>query len=284
MREATSDTSEASPKPKAGPLPIERHETILKGIRDEFEGYKAKHGWAEHYQADVLERYAEYDRQIAADPVQVAYDLMQAASKNPKFAAKIKSLAARTLAGHQAAAPTSATPASHGQMPGPDLDGGYSPAGLERLLAWNRQEALAEARAEMQKELGPFRTVAETFENQRKSAERQQYLDTRTQDLTAMIEALPLAKDHMDAISTAFMALPAATEADLVANAFRAYHATVDPLRDGKAKQAAMTALSTQAQANTVRPTTGKAGAPSPKAPKGFADALRDNAAAAAAR
>lgn len=284
MRIAAKDQSGVDPtKPNTGPIPFDRHETILTNARKEAADkavaeYKATYGWAEKVPQDAIERYAQLDQQMADDPVQLAYDIMQAASKNPKFAAKIKSLAARTLSGRPAAEPTATAVA---EMPGPDTDSGYSQKGLQALLAWQRTETLREAREGFQKELDPFRTVAETFENQRKSAEREQYLETRTQALSSQIDKLPLAKEHEDAIAKAFLALPAKTEADLVANMYQAYHSVVGPVLEGKSQQAAMKALSTQAAANSARPTSGKAGAVVPGKPVRFGQALREAAAAA---
>lgn len=279
MRQAVAGTWSES-KPNAGPIPLDRHEAVLNGIRSEFDTYKQTHGWAEKVPQEAIQRYADLDQAMADDPVQVAYDLMQEAAKNPKFAAKIKSLAARTLAGRPAPVPAVAPPAPD-EMPGPDTDQGYSPTGLKKLLDWNRQQVLSEAETRFRKELDPVRSVAQTLETQRQQVERSQYVDSRTAELSKEIAALPLATDHEAAIADAFMKLPARTEADLVANMYRAYHSVVGPKIQGNAKQAAMAALTTQAQANTARPNGSRAGVVTPGQPKRFGQALREAAAAA---
>lgn len=275
-------------EPPKGPIPFDRHESILAGVRAELQQRDERLEalkWATDYQPDAIQRYAEYDQELAAKgPVQVAFDMLRAAMKRPEHAAQVRSLAARMMRGGngQPNVPNGSTPAADNAMPGPDApDGSYTLQGLQKVLAWQERRILAT----VGKDVAPLKEAHQSSVQQQRQAERSRYVEQRTAQYVAHIEKLPFASENQEAIVAAFSAMPAKTEADLASNMFLAYHQVVDPIRDGKVKQAAISDLTSQAQANSARPTTTTvAGSVVPAKPVRFGQALRERFSAQAGR
>ena len=131
---AATDT----PKPKAGPIPFERHEAVLANARREAaEQAEAKYRWVQSY----------------GDPQQVQSKLalLQQADNDPAGVIRMIAAAANLDPASAFAPPASARPP---EPPAPDIhleDGRrtYSDGQLAKLLDWQREQVTQQVQAEV---------------------------------------------------------------------------------------------------------------------------------------
>lgn len=182
----------ASTENTKGPIPFDRHESILKNAR-----VKA----AEETTQKFRQEYApalQFADAFEADPISTLSGTLGELAKQPQFAPAIKALAARIL-GQRAPQEQTAQP---DQEPQPDLqaeDGTtlYSAAQMAKWRAWERQQIIQQTDARLAPLLEREKQIVQT----EKQAEAKKAAWTRMEQISKPFMELPHFEAHRKAIA-----------------------------------------------------------------------------------
>lgn len=255
---ADAGTSAPAPSPQErGPIPYERHETILHGAyherdqaRQALQALKEQYGWVEAFQKDPREHLSQWMDQVA---------------KHPEWGSWLDTKAAQVLRSRRGS--TKAAPAAS-EEPQPNVpitdaagnvvDYTYSAKQLKAWHEWNQaqqDQALAER-------LAPLEQLKAETEHHKVQAELQQQADHTARDTLAKWRSNPLVAEHFDAIKQEFIANEAYGD-NFAAAALTVLTRDVLPTRDAATSAKVLDHLKTQAQGASVHPS----GAATPSRP-----------------
>jgi hypothetical protein len=248
------------PLGKRGPIPYDRHESILKKQRED--------SAAEH--AAFLHKYTGLDtmspeqwgavrgilNSLASDPLSTVGRILDEMGQNPAMAPQVQAWIARRFPPPAAPGPAphqAARSADDDPMPGPDGDGGYTPEGLAQLLAWQSRRTMAE----LQKANAPFHEEVNQLRASRQYHQAYAQATDYANKLLAEVGKYPGFKEHETAIKEKFLGLnlpKGAPASDVTAALYRCYLDVVMPTFQNRATQTVMSTLDQKAKANTTPP------------------------------
>ncbi len=193
--------AETVPTPEAkGPIPFDRHESILKNART-----KVEQEVTQRFQ----EQYADHVRigsQIQADPVGTVVQLVNELSQHPEHGSQVISALARALGARRGQGQTAVTD----EEPQPDFQtpdgaGVYSAERLAAIRAYDRQQILKE----VDQRLNPLQQREQAAQVREKHEAAVKDANSRMSKVLEPFKALPEFNEHRHAIAEktkAFMA------------------------------------------------------------------------------
>lgn len=266
---AAQGTSVSESMPEGSALPLHRHKAILDGAYKERDTYKeqvARLAWAQGISPEEYQRRSGFFEKAQADPVAFAEQLLSELEAHPQFAQRLRSQAARMLAGGrvtkaQSEAITAALVAENGS-------GVYTAEQIQQLLA--QQQAALEAR------VGDALKPLEALKQERALAEAHQKAKSAAEAQFAWLEKQPGFTEPLG------KAIGEAMAADPTLPLERAYIQVVVPQLGQAAQASVVNRLHAKTQAGTLRPNAPSTAAPTPGKRPTFASALKDAFEAAA--
>jgi len=280
LREALKQSPSAAGVPaRRGPIPYDRHEAILKKQREDA---AAEHA-AKFSQYTGIERMTPQQwgavsglmTDLANNPLDVIGRLLDELGQNPATAPQLRNWIGQRFPGPAPSAPAAArTVEDRDPMPAPDADGGYTQAGLAKLLTWQSRRTMAE----MQKANEPIQAELTRMKSEREMSALVSQANEYATNLLTEVSALPGFKEHQAAIKQKFLSLrfPKGTpNGEITAALYKCYLDVALPTITQSAKQDMLNTLDHKAKASTTSP-QGRTAA----APKGRSLGLREALAA----
>jgi hypothetical protein len=263
---------------RRGPIPYDRHEAILQKARAdaaaEHQAFVSRYQGLDRLQPDQWGAINGLLTTLAANPLDAIGQMIDEIGQNPASQRQLQAwIAQRFPSGPAPAAAPPAKPTEPDDpMPAPDADGGYTQAGLAKLLAWNSRRTLAEAAKINQ----PLRDELGRMQSERQYRELHAQAGQYATNLLTEVSALPGFKEHQAAIKERFLGLkfPKGTpNGDITAALYKCYLDVVVPTLAQSAKQDVLNTLDHKAKANTVNP-QGRSNAVPKGKPVGLREAL----------
>lgn len=236
--------------PAQGPIPYDRHKTVLDGAYKERDTYKQQLdqlSWAQNVDRAAIQEAERLGQLYQRDRAGYIRSLLDEALTDGELAPVLRSEFGRRLAQRtQADAPIEPDIPVHDEQ-GRLVAQTFSAERVQQIV----QRAVAEA---IGKEVAP---IKQTFANQeaaRKAAAEQRELDTRVETSYASLEKLPQFKEHDQAIAQA-MQSPEFAGLSGPEQAYAAWWKVVGPKLQASHKAQTLDELKTKAAASTVNPT-----------------------------
>ena len=156
-------TAGQSTQEKRGPIPLDRHEAVLKNTREEYEAKLQKLAWAEQLNPDEARQKLELVDLLDKSPKQFFQRMRAIAQSDPQLAVEL----AEEFGFQQQAPAPKAEPED--PMPQPDrlLESGdlfYSPQQQQKLLDWKERQI----EKKFTEKFGRFEQIANRIEGQDK--------------------------------------------------------------------------------------------------------------------
>ena len=192
------DGTSAEPAPESkGPIPFERHKSILENARTEA---------AKEAETRVMQQYApqlQVVQRLQADPVGTVTQLINELQQHPEYGQQLRSYAGRMLAGKRGTPPAPTTQAE--AEPGPDI---WSKDEHGREIALYSAEGLAKREAWLMKRLEQqfgekFKPALDIAQERQKQQQQQQIVSMAMEGYKpyiAALQKLPGFIDHKQAI------------------------------------------------------------------------------------
>lgn len=262
-----AETPSGDVTPTPGPLPFERHKSILDGAYKERDTFKAQLeqlqqqvGWASSVDRTAVEQAAKLGQLYQQDRVGYLRQILSEAAADPELMPLVRSEAARVL-GSRPPGPASIEP----DIPvfddaGHQVAHAYSAERVKQLIAQSVAEAIG-------KEVGPIKQDFQTRQQQEQAATEQRQMLAAVEDTFATAkQELPLFWEHREEIAKVFETMPGDPSTAL----HRAWAKVVLPKLDASSQAKALDALKTKSTASISAP--GSAVASSGTRPTSFHD------------
>lgn len=245
---ADSATSDITPAP--GPIPYDRHKTVLDGAYKERDTYKQQLeqlSWAQGADRSAIQEAERLGQLYQRDRAGYIRSLLDEALTDNDLAPVLRSEFGRRLGQRtQADAPIEPDiPVYDGQ--GQLVAQTFSADRVQQIV----QRAIAEFAG---KEITPIKQTFERQQAQAKAHQQHRENEARVDATYARLESLPLMREHDAEIAQA-MALPEFAELDGAAQAYAAWAKVVLPKLQASHKAQTLDELKTKAHAATVNPT-----------------------------
>ena len=265
---------------RRGPIPYDRHEAILKKAREDAAAESAarfsQYQGLDHMTPDQWGAVSGLMTRLASSPLDTIGELLDEMGQNPANARQLQQwISQRFPAPAQMSAPVAAqqpAPVHEDPMPQPDSEGGYTTAGLAKLLAWQSRQTMAE----MTKATAPLQSELSRMKSERDHRELVTQANEYATNLLSEVAALPGFRENQAAIKQRFLQLrfPKGTpNGDITAALYKCYLDIALPTFAQSAKQTMLNTLDHKAKATTTTPQGRTAAAPTAK-PKGLREAL----------
>ena len=289
--ETTDSPVSTDPAKPAGPIPFDVHKTALDNARTKaIAEYQQKYGWAEQVQQQDFQqaqRLASALYRADGDKIAALNTLIAELRKeDPNFETQIRSFAARTLGQR------SSQPAAE-QEPQPDLPIQLEDGRVVHLYSAEQQakrEAFLQQKwmQTVEQKLQPFQQTHEQLQAERQAVARQQQVDHFVTTTSRDVKSWPHMDNpaHLATFQQELAKLPDTNDPrEVLLQAYRAHQAvmaTVTASLQTTSRQAVLTDIHHQRNANTVNPAQQGVRAPKPMDEMSIAEALRHVAAQSA--
>jgi hypothetical protein len=244
---ATETSSPAS----EGPIPYDRHKSILDGAYKERDGYKTQLdalSWAKDLDRQAIEQAHRIGQLYQTDRIGYLRGIIAESLADQELAPLLRSEAARVLAGARGQAPDAEIKPD---IPVYDANNQlvaqtYSADAVKQIV----QRAIAEA---IGKEVSPIKQTFAEQQARAKAIEQRQQAIQKVDQVVSRLEKRPLFKEHVEEIAKA-MDLPEFAGLDPIEQAYAAYHHVVDPKLQQTHQAQTLATLEKQAAAAQVNP------------------------------
>lgn len=242
--------------PAPGPIPYERHKTILDGAykeRDDFKSRAERLAWAERYDPAVNDVLTL----MQSDPVAFYQRLGEELAASPQYQQALRTHAARTLAAGRGAQTDADIEAALAAENG---EGVYSAKQVQQLLQRQQQQ--------IEQLLGERLKPVEEIRQERAIAQLQETAREQAAQMLSWASQQPGFTEHKAAIKAAMVADPGLTLE-------RAYIQIVVPSLSQTERAKVVAGLHAKTQAGTTAPNTASTSTPGPAQPLDMRSAFR---------
>jgi hypothetical protein len=279
---STSPPEEPSWTEQQGPVPFDRHKSILESTRSRAQReaetqLQQQYGWALQVGPENFQAITNLARQWAADPIAFVLGALDELQASPQYAPQLRSHVAKILAQRPREQPA----AEPDEEPQPDIvvDGysWYSAKQLANRDRWLSNKLLGQVRSELQ----PLQQDILSRQQRDQVAEAYQQANAFARDTLTEMTKLPYFKEQKAEIERVFSQMPPMPDAQVgqaIRDAYIQVLVTkVLPSLSSTAKSELLSTLNTKAAASARNPQTS---APAVNGrPKTFEEALRQQSA-----
>jgi hypothetical protein len=273
---ASSAPLESDPASNAGPIPFDRHKAAIenarqKAIEEHQTKWREQYGWAEQIDRQQLEAWSETAREMSADPVAFTQKLIAELQNDPRYAAQLRSHAARVLGQRQQAQQQDTEPQADLQT-----EDGTPVFSAKRLAEWHQWNTRRQEQA-MNERLAPLQQTHEKLQAAEQQAQVKAWGDSFASREVGAIKRLPHYEANKAEIRAALEKMPLPEHPYAQAVQIRdAYLQVVLPKLSQSERSQVLADINAKATATTTSPTRASATTPIPDADRDTADLLRE--------
>jgi hypothetical protein len=279
---STSPQEDISWTEQQGPVPFDRHKSILESTRSRAQReaesqLQQQYGWALQVGPENFQAITNLARQWASDPIAFVLGALDELQASPEYAPQLRSHVAKILAQR----PQQAQPAAEDEEPQPDITvDGYSWYSAKQLALrdrWLSNKLLGQVRSE----LAPLRDDITSRQQRDEVAAAYQKANAFARDTLTEMTRLPYFTEQKAEIERVFAQMPPMPDSQVgqaIRDAYIQVLVTkVLPALSSTAKSELLSTLNTKAAASARNPQTA---APAVNGrPTSFEEALRQQSA-----